>query len=78
MASDKKKQLSAILAPIGKSFDKLWRAEKKLQSAFRGGLKKWSFGLNLGSLPEVYGRAELAQLISRRADKRRRQRQSGS
>lgn len=72
MASDKKKRHLAILAPMGKSFEKLWRTEKRLTSAFRGGLEKWSFGLNLGSLHEVYQRAELARLIKRRADKRRR------
>ncbi|MBF0191553.1 MAG: hypothetical protein HQL99_10520 [Magnetococcales bacterium] len=73
MPRDKKKSITLILAPLGKSVDKLWRIEKKMMVAFRRGKsEEWSFGLNLGSVPEVSRRAETARQIARRAIKRKR------
>ncbi|MBF0629125.1 MAG: hypothetical protein HQL91_12985 [Magnetococcales bacterium] len=73
MPADKKKSFFPILAPVGKAVDKLLRKEKKVLSAFREEkAAKWPFGLNLGSLFEVYRRAETARQIARRAIKRRR------
>ncbi|MBF0272586.1 MAG: hypothetical protein HQL98_11055 [Magnetococcales bacterium] len=73
MPRDKKKSVTLILAPLGKSVDKLWRIEKKMMAAFRRGKsEEWSFGLNLGSVPDVFRRAETARQIARRAIKRKR------